>query len=224
MGVQVVALVALDVVFPLVRDDDGRLCEEVFPIGCLQHLRALCLTAVDLPLREVAAVVHEADIIRLEVLPRPVDGRELAVVRVLRADVVAGVVARVAEVEVRGQRPPHMDGQVGRVPRHPVRLVRGDHNSNGMVRFFHDNPLSFCIVRYLIITYNTGTWGIFPPNYTERIRMWTGNRGLIVSRSKCSKKSSCHHRDPPPLTGALSGRGRRLCCAIGTVSRLLRFC
>lgn len=61
---------------------------------------------------EVAPVVAEPDVVdALQVLPGPVQGRELAVARVLGADVVAAVVALDVQV-ARSQCLAHLDGKV----------------------------------------------------------------------------------------------------------------
>ncbi len=128
MGVQVMALVALDVVSPLVGHDDGCLGEELFPVGRGQHLLAFRPAVMDFLIREVAAVVHEACVVRLKILPRPIDGRELTVVRVLLADVVTRVIPRIAEVEILMQCLAHMYRKICIIVRHPIRLVSGNHD------------------------------------------------------------------------------------------------
>ena len=76
--------------------------------------------------------MDEADEIRVcrEVLPRPIERRELAVVRIFHADVVARVISREAEIDVRVQCMADVHGQVTGLLRHPVRLVRRNHNSD----------------------------------------------------------------------------------------------
>ena len=128
MRVVVVGTVRFDVVAALLRHDNGGVLENALPFGGRQDFMFARLDIADFAAREIAAVVDEADIVCREVLPRPVDRRELAVVRIFHTDIVARVVACVSEVSVRVQRMADMHGQVARLLRHPVRLVRRNHD------------------------------------------------------------------------------------------------
>ena len=122
--VVVVRTVALDVVAAFARHDDGRLREQFFPVALCQDFVLACFDAADFAAREVAAVVYEPDVVGRQVFPGPVEAGEFAVVRVFRADVVAGVIAW--EAYLLFARVADVNRQVAGVRRHPVRLVRRD--------------------------------------------------------------------------------------------------
>lgn len=122
--VVIVRTVALDVVATFARHDDGRLREPFFPVALCQDFVPACFDAADFAAREVAAVVYEPDVVGGQVFPGPVEAGEFAVVRVFRADVVAGVVAW--EAYLLFARVADVNRQVAGVRRHPVRLVRRD--------------------------------------------------------------------------------------------------
>lgn len=122
--VVVVRTVAFDVVAAFARHDNWRLREQFFPVALCQDFVLACFDAADFAACEVAAVVHEPDVVGRQVFPGPVEAGEFAVVRVFRADVVAGVVAW--EAYLLFARVADVNRQVAGVRRHPVRLVRRD--------------------------------------------------------------------------------------------------
>lgn len=65
-------------------------------------------------------------IIRLEVLPRPVQGRQFAVMRILGTDVVASIIPR--EADAFFAITANVNRQVDIILRHPIRLMRRDHD------------------------------------------------------------------------------------------------
>lgn len=85
---------------------------------------------------EIPAVVHESDIIRVDVLPSPVQSRQLAEMRISTRDVIADVVLEIAEIEftagliLRNGRA-HLERQINRVTRHTVNLMRRDDDLRG---------------------------------------------------------------------------------------------
>lgn len=124
VGVVVVRAVAFNIIAAFARHDDGMVGEQPFPVALRQDLVLACGDAADFAAREVAAVVYESDIVGGQVFPGPVETGEFAVVRIFRADVVAGVVA--LEAYPLFACVADVDWQVAGVCWHPVRLVRRD--------------------------------------------------------------------------------------------------
>ena len=109
--------VRLDEVMPPMRQEDRRAPEGALEVRPrIDALRA----AAEAGTREVAAVVHEAEVIVVaEVFPGPVERGQLAERSVLPADVLARVVAE--ELRPRSvQGAPDLDGEIDIVLRHLI--------------------------------------------------------------------------------------------------------
>ena len=70
---------------------------------------------------KVTAVMHDADIIGIQVFGRPVQARQLAEICVALRDIVAGIIADIAAGRVDGMT--HLYRQVHGVFRYPVRFM-----------------------------------------------------------------------------------------------------
>ena len=113
VSMDVLRIIGLDEVVSWLRQQDVRRAKE------LTHPGGGGL--------EMATVMDESEIVRLEVLPRPVESGQLAVVGVLRADVVPGVVTDVAEIRLA--RGTDLQGQELRRRGHRIGFVRRDQES-----------------------------------------------------------------------------------------------
>lgn len=118
MGVVVVGAVRFDVVFPLVRHDDGMLGQEGLPFFFRKDLFLLPFDVPDFFAREITAVMDKAKVIGIEVLPGPVQTRQFTEMRILGADVLARVVRRITDRILPFGT--DMDGNIHRIRRHPV--------------------------------------------------------------------------------------------------------
>ena len=126
MGVQVMGFVRFDVIATFVGHDDRCLGQQPLPVRPGQDCRPLALDRVRFLIGEVAAVMDKPRIIRLQVLPRPVQGRQFAVMRILGADVVAGIVT--GEADAFFALTANVNRHVDIILRHPIRLVRRNHD------------------------------------------------------------------------------------------------
>ncbi len=132
MGVIVMGAIGLDVVFPPAGHDDGVRGKERFPIGGGENFAPFPFYRMSFFFRKVAAVVAEADVVGVEVFPRPIEAGEFAIVRVLCGNVVSGVVSR--ETDCFFADSADVDGKVDGILRRPVGLMAGDEDFN---IFFH---------------------------------------------------------------------------------------
>ena len=79
----------------------------------------------------MSAVVYQTDILRIQVLPCPVQPGQFAIVGVLGTDIVSGIVLYIAKVQritvfIGLPFCPDMDGQLHRIVWHPVFLMGCD--------------------------------------------------------------------------------------------------
>ena len=132
MGVIVMGAIGLDVVFPPAGHDDGVRGKERVPIGAGEDFAPFPFYRMGFFFGEVAAVVAEADVVGVEVFPRPIEAGELAIVRVLRGNVFSGVVSGETDGLFAGGA--DVDGEVDGILRRPIGLMAGDENFN---IFFH---------------------------------------------------------------------------------------
>ena len=98
VGMQIMGFVRFDIIPALVGHNDRRLSQQLFPVRVRQDGRPLALYRARLLVGEVATIMDKPRIIRREVLPGPVQGRQFTVMRILRADVVAGIVSHKAYI------------------------------------------------------------------------------------------------------------------------------
>lgn len=124
MGVVIVGAVRFDVVFPLVRHDDGMLGKEGLPFFFRKDLFLLPFDVPDFLAREITAVMDKAKVIGIEVLPGPVQARQFAEMRILGADVLARVVRRITDRILPFGT--DMDRKIHRIRRHPVFFMGSD--------------------------------------------------------------------------------------------------
>lgn len=118
MGMVVVGAVRFDVVFPLVRHDDGMLGQEGLPFFFRKDLFLLPFDVPDFLAREITAVMDEAKVIGIEVLPGPVQARQFTEMRILGANVLTRVVRRITDRILPFGT--DMDRNIHRIRRHPV--------------------------------------------------------------------------------------------------------
>ena len=124
MGVVVVGTVRFDVVFSLVRHDDGMLGQESLPFFFREDLFLLPFDVPDFFAREIAAVMDKTKVIGIEVLPGPVQARQFTEMRIPGADVVPRVVRRIADRILPFGT--DMNGKVHRIRRHPIFFMGGN--------------------------------------------------------------------------------------------------
>ena len=76
--------------------------------------------------------MHEPDSVRVQVLPRPVERRELTVVFILLRDVISRIVRHEARNRLCVQRRPDLDRQIAGPVRHRAGPVAGDQNLDSL--------------------------------------------------------------------------------------------
>lgn len=128
MGVVVVGTIRFDVVFPLVRHDDGMLSQELLPFFFSQDLVFLGFDIVDFFARKIATVMDKPQVIGIQVFPSPIKASQFTKMRILGTDIIARVVWRIANRSFAFG--PNMDGQINRIRRHPVLFVSCNDNFN----------------------------------------------------------------------------------------------
>ena len=128
MGMVIMGTIRFNVVFPLVRHDDGMLSQELLPFFFSQNLIFLGFDIVDFFARKIATVVDKPQIIGIQVFLNPVQARQFTEMRIPGADVIARVVWRIANRSFAFG--PNMDGQINRIRRHPVLFVSCNDNFN----------------------------------------------------------------------------------------------
>lgn len=136
MGMCILLRVRLDEVVAALRQEDRRLSQIRLGIAVRQDL--VFFPAKQFAFCKMSPIVHQAEIVACsEVLPRPIKRGQFTVFRVLRADVVPGVIAD--EVCARPmQRAPCLDGKIHLVRGHPVWFMRSNCNT-----YFHANKHLF---------------------------------------------------------------------------------
>ena len=132
MGVIVMGAIGLDVVFPPAGHDNGVRGKERFPIGAGEDFAPFPFYRMGFFFGEVAAVVAEADVVGVEIFPRPIEAGELAIVRIPFGNVVSGVVSGETDGFFAGGA--DVDGKVDGILRRPIGLVTGDEDFD---IFFH---------------------------------------------------------------------------------------
>lgn len=128
MGMVIMRAVRFDIVFPLVRHDDGMLSQELLPFFFCQYLVSLGFDIMDFFARKIATVVDKPQIIGIQVFPGPVKARQFTKMRILGADIVARVVWHIANRSFAFGT--DMDRQINRIRRHPVLFVSCNDNFN----------------------------------------------------------------------------------------------
>lgn len=128
MGVVVMGAVCFNVVFSLVRHDDGMLGQEGLPFFFRKNLLLLCFHIPHFFARKIATVVDKPQVIGIQVFPGPVKARQFTKMRILGADIVARVVWHIANRSFAFGT--DMDRQINRIRRHPVLFVSCNDNFN----------------------------------------------------------------------------------------------
>ena len=124
MSVVVVGAVRFDVVFPLVRHDDGMLSQEGLPFFFREDLFLLRFDVPDFFAREITAVMDETKVIGIEVFPSPVQARQFTEMRIFGADVLASIIRRITDRILPFGT--DMDRQIHRIRWHPVFFMGGN--------------------------------------------------------------------------------------------------
>lgn len=124
VGMVIMGAVRFDVVFPLVRHDDGMLSQELLPFFFSQDLVFLGFDVVDFFARKIAAVMDKPQIIGIKVLPGPVQARQFTEMRISGADVVPCIVRYITDRILPFGT--DMNGNIHRIRRHPVFFMGGD--------------------------------------------------------------------------------------------------
>ena len=88
---------------------------------------------------EMTAVVHQSLIVGIAVFPHPIQSGQFGVLCVQLRNIIAGVVARHTQIDVRMQRPTDLQRHIYAVDRHTVRLMRGHGHRDVGVRH-HCHP------------------------------------------------------------------------------------
>ena len=122
MGVDILGVVRLNKIVALLRQDDVRRSQNAAELLMADDTRLLVRKAAFAAAGKIAAVMHDADIIGIDVVRRPVQARQLAEICVALRDIVAGIIADIAAGRVDGMA--HLYRKVHRVIRHPVRFMR----------------------------------------------------------------------------------------------------
>ena len=122
MGVDILGVVRLNKIVALLRQDDVRRSQNAAELLMADDTRLLVRKAAFAAAGKIAAVMHDTDIIGIDVVRRPVQARQLAEICVALRDIVAGIIADIAAGRVDGMA--HLYRKVHRVIRHPVRFMR----------------------------------------------------------------------------------------------------
>lgn len=156
--VRIVRVHRLDIVVPTTGHDCAGLFQR-FPnllTGCDSNESVFSQSVRETGGRKQPAVVHEAFVVGVAVLPHPVQGRQFGIACVEARDVIALVVSLDAGQHVRVQGRADVERQVRRVVGRAVRLVHCDCYADRLAQ----------IPRTSVTVSESGVRTTFPPNPT----------------------------------------------------------
>ena len=122
----ILAVAGFDIVIAFLRQQNRRLFQEFLCFIRCENTIPFVASERGMPSGKMAAVVAEADGIRVQVLPGPVQAGELAEGRVLPADAFPGAVTGIGERLMK--RCSDLKRQIERICRHAVFLVCGNND------------------------------------------------------------------------------------------------